>query len=123
MNDRNPLCACGCGIEVRIPTNRFILGHAAVRRRLNQIQVDEIRQHLRDGVLAKNAIGRMYGVSGAHICGFDSRRDEGYVPPMVEGVRRAPEIEMGRLIAKSRRMKNQIKKAAKWKTKNRTVQP
>src|ERR1700728_540084 len=60
---RNPDCQCGCGLEVRLPTNRFIVGHGAKwKRALTDEDAAEARRMFGFGE-TKAAIAKHFRIS------------------------------------------------------------
>lgn len=49
----NALCACGCGLEVARPTNRWVIGHCG-KRKLSDADVVKIKSMLGKGVKPKD---------------------------------------------------------------------
>lgn len=60
----NPLCKCGCGLEVSRPTNKYVLGHSWRKLQLGHIQY---ARELHEAGWSNKKIGRELGVSDAAI--------------------------------------------------------
>jgi hypothetical protein len=64
----NPLCQCGCGREVRLPTNKYVQGHVSFRlRKLTDEQV-VIARRLRDHGLSQAKVAKLLGTTQTTIC-------------------------------------------------------
>jgi len=106
----NPLCKCGCGLEVSLPWNKWISGHATVRK-LTIAQVKEIKSLL--GEVSQYELARRYGVSQSTISTLSWQRD-GYKNRSVPHSRkkraiRLEEIEDLKNIRKVRQTMSQIR--------------
>lgn len=77
----NPLCACGCGLEVTHPRNKWVIGHMA-KRKLTPEQVEEISGLLKAKV-SQYAIAAKFGVSQALIAKFSWQ--DGYESRITHG--------------------------------------
>lgn len=63
----NPLCACGCGVQVKMPQNKYILGHAGImRRKMTADSVTKAREMLKEGV-SQSKVAAHFGVSQSTI--------------------------------------------------------
>jgi hypothetical protein len=111
MSDKpNPLCACGCGLEVSRPWHKWIQGHASPRKLSREAII--VAKAALERKVPQAVIARVIGVTSAVVCsiGFgmlDHRITEGetrFVPSTARRhVMRSAEIEANRLEWKERK--------------------